>query len=184
MTARARPRSVVIAALLFAALAPSLVGCSTGDEPQSTDPSNPGGTNVTQSAEDDSMTAERANTEQLELLEALKAAAPSSWGETTVNRFRTCTSTSGEGGVQITREIRGNGVADAPAAAKAFRDALTERGFDAEIRRETEVVGTGAADRFAAFNADDTASIIQAYSACYPFDLESGKPTIPPSSGD
>jgi len=131
-----------------------------------------------------SMTAESANTEQLDLLDALMAAAPASWGPATVNRFRTCSTASGEGGIQITREIRGSGISDERAAARAFRDELTANGFDAEILRGSEVVGTGPLNRFAAFNADDGASIIQAYSACYRFDLESSTPTVPPSAGD
>lgn len=131
-----------------------------------------------------SMTAESANTEQLDLLDTLMAAVPASWGPATVNRFRTCSTASGEGGIQITREIRGDGVTDASAAAKSFRAALIEHGFDAEIRRGTEVVGTGPLNRFAAFNADDGASIIQAYSACYRFDLESSTPTVPAIAGD
>lgn len=127
------------------------------------------------------MTAESANTEQLDLLDTLMAAVPASWGPATVNRFRTCGTASGEGGIQITREIRGEGVTDASTAAKSFRAALVEHGFDAEIRRGTEVVGTGDADRFAAFNSQEGSAIIQAYSACYPFDLEHDKPTVPPS---
>jgi hypothetical protein len=127
------------------------------------------------------MTAESANAEQLDLLDALKTAVPASWGEATVHRFRTCTTGSGDGGVQITREIRGDGVTDASAAAKSFRAALVDHGFDAEIRRGTEVVGTGDANRFAAFNSQEGSAIIQAYSACYPFDLEHDTPTVPPS---
>ncbi|WP_144751032.1 hypothetical protein [Curtobacterium pusillum] len=130
------------------------------------------------------MTAESANTEQLDLLDALMAAAPASWGPATVNRFRTCSTASGEGGIQITREIRGSGISDERAAARAFRDELTANGFDAEIRRGTEVVGTGSLNRFAAFNADGGASIIQAYSACYRFDLRSSTPTVPATAGD
>ncbi|WP_439692616.1 hypothetical protein ACRQ4B_17255 [Curtobacterium sp. SP.BCo] len=126
-----------------------------------------------------SMTAESAGTEQLDLLDTLMAAVPGAWGSATVHRSRTCTAASGTGGVQITRRVRGDGITDGRAAARAFRDVLTENGFDVEIRRGTEVVGTGALDRFAAFNSDRGASIIQVYSACYPFDLESDTPTVP-----
>ncbi|SOC88057.1 hypothetical protein SAMN05660766_1749 [Curtobacterium sp. 314Chir4.1] len=160
----------VAATVLVAAVA--LTGCASAA---------PGDAQRTQGR---SMTAESANTEQLDLLDALKAAAPASWGQTMVNRFRTCSTASGEGGIQITREIRGSGISDARAAARAFRDELTANGFDAEIRRGTEVVGTGPLNRFAAFNADDGASIIQAYSACYRFDLESSTPTVPATADD
>ncbi|WFR67055.1 hypothetical protein P9139_21355 [Curtobacterium flaccumfaciens] len=129
------------------------------------------------------MTAESANVEQLDLISALESAVPGSWGEAVVNRFRTCVTASGESGVQITREVRGGGVSDPVAAAKAFHSVLVERGFEAEIRGGTEVVGIGDTNRYAAFNSDQSASLIQAYSACYPFDLDSGKPTVPPSPG-
>ncbi|MBA8990806.1 hypothetical protein FHW23_002071 [Curtobacterium pusillum] len=158
-----------------------LTGCATADNPTTTEPPTSGSTNMSQSTDGDPMTAESANAEQIALLSALTGAVPGSWGEATVNRFRTCTTPSGESGVQITREVRGDGVPDPAAAAEAFRSVLLERGFDAEVRRGSEVVGTGDAHRYAAFNADGTASIIQAYSACYAFDSTSGAPTVPPT---
>jgi ABC-type phosphate transport system substrate-binding protein len=180
MTARTRRRSAVVATLALAVAACLLTSCAADHSPNTTDPST-GRTNMSHSAEGESMTADSANAEQLDLITALEAAVPGAWGEATVNRFRTCVTASGEGGVQITRQVRGGGVSDPGAAAKAFRAALVERGFDAEIRGETEVVGIGDANRYAAFNADQSASIIQAYSACYPFDLENETPTVPPS---
>lgn len=180
MTTRARQRSAV-ATLTLVGMACLLTGCAANNRPNITDPSTPGRTKTSQSAGGQPMTAESANAEQLDLLDSLEAAVPGAWGASTVHRFRTCTTGDGEGGVQITREVRGDGVADPAAAAKAFRSVLVDRGFDAEIRGDTEVVATGDTNRYAAFNADRGGAIIQAYSACYPFDLTNDTPTVPPS---
>lgn len=187
MTARSTRRTALFSVLAGAIAVVGIAGCAAiQDGPaRNNDPTTPGSTmsdsSSPQSSDAVAMTAETANDEQLALIAALESAVPSAWADPQVKRFRTCTTPDGAAGVQITREVRGDGTTDPSAAATAFHAVLDARGFDAEVRRETEVVGTGPSNRYAAFNADESAAIIQVYSACYAFDSEQGTPTVPPT---
>lgn len=180
-------RATLLTVLVGAIAVGSITGCAAvqGGPARNNDPTTPGSTmsesSSPQASDGAAMTAETANDEQLALIAALESAVPGTWAEPQVKRFRTCTTPDGAAGVQITREVRGDGTTDPSGAAAAFHAVLDARGFDAEVRRETEVVGTGASNRYAAFNADGTAAIIQVYSACYAFDSTQGTPTVPPT---
>jgi hypothetical protein len=166
--------------LVIASLGLTAAGC-TGGSGQSAVVESASPSTSASARDGAAVTASTANDEQLDLIRALESAVPSTWAEPTVKRFRTCTTPDGAAGVQITREVRGDGTADPTGAAIAFRDVLDARGFDAEVRRRTEVIGTGASNRYAAFNADESAAIIQVSSACYAFDSTQGTPTVPPT---
>lgn len=129
------------------------------------------------------VTVESANAESLDLIDAITRAVPGAWEEPTLDQFMTCTTSRGEAGIQIARTARGTAAADGQEVASTVLALFHARGFDAEIRDSTRVVGLGPDSRFADFNTADGIVITGVVSACYAFDLEHDTPTIPPPAG-